>query len=200
MSVLRIQGFAIHKGYLALSAQRLLVDALRPVLDAAPPVHPHTPSGKRMSVRMTSAGRLGWISDRQGYRYSPTHPWGMPWPAIPVEVLAPWRELVSRTRNPDCCLVNHYGEAAHMGLHRDRDEADFAWPVLSVSLGDDGLFRMGGMQRGAKTVSHWLASGDVVVMGGAARLAYHGIDRIRFGSSRLLPEGGRMNLTMRVVT
>ena len=86
-----------------------------------------------------------------------------------------------------------------MGLHQDRDEADFAWPVLSVSLGDDGLFRMGNEIRGGKTDSVWLASGDVVVMGGEARLKYHGIDRIRPNSSTLLEKGGRLNLTLRVV-
>lgn len=87
-----------------------------------------------------------------------------------------------------------------MGLHQDRDEADFSWPVVSASLGDDGLFRIGNRTRGGTTESVWLASGDVVVMGGGARLTYHGIDRIRFGSSRLLPQGGRLNLTLRIVT
>ena len=85
-----------------------------------------------------------------------------------------------------------------MGMHQDRDEADFRWPVVSVSLGDEGLFRIGNDTRGGKTESLWLQSGDVVVMGGAARLTYHGVDRIRFGSSRLLPKGGRINLTLRV--
>lgn len=86
-----------------------------------------------------------------------------------------------------------------MGLHQDKDEGDFAWPVVSVSLGDDGLFRMGGVERGGSTESVWLQSGDVVVMGGDARLAYHGVDKIRFGSSRLLPDSGRINITLRVV-
>lgn len=87
-----------------------------------------------------------------------------------------------------------------MALHQDRDEADFSWPVVSVSLGDDGLFRIGNVTKGGKTESVWLNSGDVVVMGGAARLTYHGVDRIRFGSSQLLSKGGRINLTLRVVT
>lgn len=86
-----------------------------------------------------------------------------------------------------------------MGLHQDRDEGEFQWPVVSVSLGDDALFRMGGVERSEGTESVWLNSGDVVVMGGAARLAHHGVDRIRFGSSRLLPQGGRVNVTLRVV-
>lgn len=152
-----------------------------------------------MSVRMTSAGRLGWVSDRNGYRYSAHHPNGMAWPPIPKTVLSMWRDLVSDERDPDCCLVNFYQDQAKMGLHQDRDEADFSWPVLSLSLGDDGLFRMGNDTRGGKTESIWLTSGDVVVMGGQARLKYHGIDRIRPGSSSLLENGGRLNLTLRVV-
>ena len=86
-----------------------------------------------------------------------------------------------------------------MGMHQDRDEADFGWPVLSVSLGDEGMFRIGNATRGGKTQSVWLRSGDVVVMGGEARLLYHGLDKIRFGTSTLLPKGGRINLTLRVV-
>jgi alkylated DNA repair protein (DNA oxidative demethylase) len=113
--------------------------------------------------------------------------------------LALWRELVSAERDPDCCLINYYDAGARMGMHRDSDEADFNWPVLSVSLGDDGLFRVGNTTRGGKTESIWLNSGDVVVMGGAARLTYHGVDRIRFGTSSVMPKGGRINLTMRVV-
>jgi alkylated DNA repair protein (DNA oxidative demethylase) len=100
---------------------------------------------------------------------------------------------------PDCCLVNWYGPKARMGMHRDADEKDFRWPVLSISLGDSAVFRMGGEKRSDPTTSVVLASGDVVVFGGTARLAYHGIDRIRAGGSRLLPGGGRINLTLRVV-
>ena len=123
----------------------------------------------------------------------------MEWPPIPVSILALWQEITGLERAPDCCLINYYSEGARMGLHQDKDEVDFSYPVLSLSLGDDGLFRMGGTERGGKTQSVWLTSGDVVVMGGAARLAYHGVDRIRFGSSSLLPDGGRINVTLRVV-
>lgn len=200
MTTLRVNGFDIHKAYLDPATQRDIVESLRPVLKAAPLITPRTASGKSMSVRMSAAGSLGWVSDSQGYRYQPTHPRGQPWPAIPAPILEIWRDLVGFERLPDCCLVNYYGEGARMGLHQDKDEADFSWPVLSVSLGDDGLFRMGEARRGGKTASHWLGSGDVVVMGGTARLAYHGVDRIRFGSSRLLPKGGRINLTLRVAT
>jgi alkylated DNA repair protein (DNA oxidative demethylase) len=153
-----------------------------------------------MSVRMTAAGRFGWITDRRGYRYEPVQPSGAAWPPIPASVLSVWREVTGLEREPDCCLVNLYREAARMGLHQDRDEADFAWPVLSISLGDEALFRIGGVDRGGSTESVWLRSGDVLVMGGAARLVHHGIDRIRAGSSTLLEGGGRINLTLRVVT
>lgn len=192
-------GIDIFQALLDPQEQAALVDDLREVIRAAPLFAPVTARGKAMSVRMTSAGRLGWVSDRAGYRYQDRHPEGMAWPDIPVRVLDLWRSLVSETRLPDCCLVNFYGEAARMGLHQDRDEVDFTWPVLSVSLGDEGLFRVGGVERGGPTSSVWLKSGDVLRMGGAARLAYHGVDRIRFGSSRLLPRGGRINLTLRVV-
>lgn len=194
-----LRGVHIYKGFLEGPAQRALLADLRAVVARAPLFSPQTPYGKRMSVQMTSAGKYGWYSDRAGYRYEPRHPDGQPWPAIPELVLEVWRALVSAARLPDCCLINFYGEGARMGLHQDRDEADFSWPVLSVSLGDDGLFRIGNTTRGGRTESVWLASGDVVVMGGAARLIYHGVDRIRFCSSSLLPGGGRINLTLRVV-
>ncbi|WP_102106826.1 alpha-ketoglutarate-dependent dioxygenase AlkB family protein [Oceaniglobus roseus] len=197
---LTLRGVDLYRGWLAPEAQAAMLDDLRAVIRAAPLFHPETRWGKRMSVRMTSAGRLGWVSDRRGYRYEPRHPSGVAWPPIPGSVLAIWRALGPAGRDPDCCLVNFYGEGARMGLHQDRDEASFDWPVISVSLGDEGLFRIGGVGKGGSTESVWLTSGDVVVMGGAARLVHHGVDRIRFGSSRLLPQGGRVNLTLRVVT
>jgi len=198
-SYLEIRGFRIFKGLLSAPRQRQLVEELRAVVRAAPLFSPMTPYGKPMSVRMTSAGKYGWVSDRRGYRYATQHPSGVPWPPIPETVLSIWSDLVSDARAPDCCLINYYGEAARMGLHQDRDEADFSWPVLSVSLGDDGLFRIGSQTRGGKTESIWLQSGDVVVMGGDARLTYHGIDRIKPGTSTLLDNPGRINLTCRVV-
>lgn len=197
--MLNVRGFEIFRAYLSPGSQAEIVSALRGVLKVAPLYRPETPYGKLMRVRMSSAGHLGWYSDRRGYRYVSNHPEGKPWPPIPNSILAVWRDLVSTDRMPDCCLINYYDEDARMGLHQDKDEADFSWPVLSISLGDDALFRMGNPTRGGKTDSIWLASGDVVVMGGAARLTYHGVDRIRFGSSNLLQKGGRINLTLRVV-
>ncbi len=194
-----IRGVELWRGWLDRAGQTRLLAALRPVLQAAPAFSPETPWGRRMSVRMTSAGRCGWYSDRRGYRYVTRHPSGRPWPPIPPEALAIWKSVTGLAREPDCCLINWYGEGARMGMHQDRDEADFSWPVVSVSLGDDALFRVGSVTRGGRTESVWLKSGDVVVIGGAARLVHHGIDRIRFGSCPLLPEGGRLNLTLRVV-
>lgn len=197
---LTLRDFKIHKGFLDQSAQIALLDDLRDVLRHAPLFSPITPYGKPMRVRMTSAGRFGWYADKSGYRYVETHPDGKAWPDIPDSILDIWRSVSGSDRQPDCCLINYYGEDAKMGMHQDRDETDFSQPVVSVSLGDDGLFRIGNDTRGGKTESVWLTSGDVVVMGGPARLRYHGIDRIRFGSSSLMPKGGRVNLTLRVVT
>lgn len=194
-----IRGCLHWPGLLDLPAQQALVADLRAVVAAAPLLSPVTPGGRRMSVRMTAAGRLGWITDATGYRYAPLHPSGRPWPPIPPAVLAIWHWLTGLDRDPDCCLVNFYAEGARMGLHQDRDEGDFSFPVLSISLGDDALFRIGGTSRRGATSSFWLKSGDAVLLGGPARLAFHGIDRTRFGSSRLLPQGGRINLTLRVV-
>lgn len=195
-----IRGFRYFPGWLTAEEQAALVAVLRGVAAEAPFVQPQTPGGRNMSVRMTSAGRLGWVTDRRGYRYEPVHPGtGQPWPPVPEMVLALWHRVTGLARDPDCCLVNFYGEGAKMGLHQDRDEGDFSWPVVSISLGDEALFRMGGPAREDRTESLWLKSGDVLVMGGPARLAFHGIDRVRYGSSRLLPQGGRINLTLRVV-
>ena len=196
---MELAGAPIWRGWLDVDAQAEIVAALRDVVAAAPLFSPETRWGKRMSVRMTSAGRYGWYSDRKGYRYIDRHPSGSAWPPLPEPVLAVWRTLAPHARAPDCCLVNVYDADAKMGLHQDRDEADFTQPVLSISLGDTALFRIGGTERGGPTQSTWLASGDVLLLTGPSRLAFHGIDRVRAGSSTLLSDGGRINLTLRVV-
>ena len=198
-SPLKKRGFEVHKGFLDEAAQKAMVEDLRGVIKDAPLFSPMTPYGKPMSVRMTSSGRYGWFSDRSGYRYVTRHPSGVEWPPIPTTVLNVWQAVSGVTRAPDCCLLNFYGAQARMGMHQDKDEADFSMPVVSISLGDDGQFRIGNTTRGGKTESLWLSSGDVVVMGGEARLTYHGVDKIRAGSSTLLPKAGRINLTLRVV-
>lgn len=189
-------------GYLSPEGQVALVGELREVARQAPFVQPRMPkTGKPFSVRMTNCGALGWVSDERGYRYQPLHPQtGAPWPPMPAALLAAWGELAGYPHPPEACLVNFYEAGAKMGLHQDRDEQDFEAPVLSLSLGDTALFRIGGTVRGGRTLSLKLASGDALLFGGQARLAYHGIDRILAGSSSLLPQGGRINLTLRRVT
>lgn len=197
---LDLNGAQLWPALLETARQAVLLEQVRAVVRAAPLMRPVTPGGRRMSVRMSAAGRFGWVTDRRGYRYADRHPEGMDWPPIPPLALEVWRAVAGGARDPECCLVNFYGEGARMGLHQDRDEADFSQPVVSISLGDPGLFRVGGAVRGGRTASAWLGSGDVAVLAGPARLAWHGVDRIRFGASGLLPQGGRLNLTLRVVT
>ena len=197
------QGFRLVPGYLGPDDQRALLDEVRALVRAAPLYQPVMPgSGRPFSVRMTNAGPLGWVSDRTGYRYQPVHPvTGEPWPAIPDRLLTVWADLARWDRPPQCCLVNVYtGTGARMGLHRDEDEEEMAAPVVSLSLGDTAVFRVGGQARRGPTRSVRLASGDAVVLAGAARTAYHGIDRVLAGTSALLDGGGRINLTLRRVT
>lgn len=197
------EGFKLLPSYLGLAAQAELAGAIATVMAAAPLFVPTMPrSGAPLSVRMTNCGQLGWVSDKAGgYRYQPLHPVTCaPWPAIPSGLLALWCEVSDYPGPPEACLVNWYAPGARMGLHVDRDEQEFAAPVVSVSLGDDAWFRIGGRRRRDPTERLLLRSGDVVVLGGEARLAYHGIDRILPGTSQLLDEPGRINLTLRRVT
>jgi alkylated DNA repair protein (DNA oxidative demethylase) len=191
-------GFRLLPGYLTPDAQAELVAVVLAAAEEAPFYRPTTPGGRAMSVEITSLGALGWTSDACGYRYADHHPLtGRRWPALPPALLGLWRDLADPEVPPDSCLVNLYRGGARMGLHQDRDEADFGFPVLSVSLGDTALFRLGGADRRAPTRQVRLASGDVCLLAGAARLAYHGVDRRIPGSSRLIPGGGRVNLTLR---
>ena len=206
------EGFHYFPGLLAPEGQAALVAELRRLVAEAPLYRPTMPrSGRPFSVRMTNAGSHGWFSDRQGYRYIARHPeTGRPWPAIPQALRDIWAEVADYPAEPECCLINHYAPEARMGLHRDEDEETFAAPVVSLSLGDSAVFRLGGRERRGPTRSLKIHSGDVMVLSGAARLAYHGIDRVLGGSSRLLAqngwaevageEGGRLNLTLRRVT
>jgi alkylated DNA repair protein (DNA oxidative demethylase) len=118
---------------------------------------------------------------------------------MPQALLTMWNRLAGYPSPPEACLINYYDPAAKMGLHQDRDEQDFDAPVLSLSLGDTCLFRVGGQKRGDPTRSFRLSSGDALVLGGDCRLAFHGVDRIEGGTSTLLAEGGRINLTLRRV-
>jgi len=195
-------GLRLYPGYLDRQRQAELIAALRGVFAAAPLFTPRMPkSGRPFTVRMSNCGTLGWTSDTNGYRYQPGHPeTDRPWPPIPDALVAMWAALAHYPHPPEACLVNYYGPAAKMGLHQDRDEEDFDAPVVSLSLGDSCLFRVGGLKRSDPTRSFRLGSGDVLVLGGNARLAFHGVDKVYTGTSTLLTEGGRINLTLRRVT
>ncbi|MEM8853560.1 MAG: alpha-ketoglutarate-dependent dioxygenase AlkB [Pseudomonadota bacterium] len=198
---IQTRGVSVYPSHLSPGVQRAVLDAVMAVVAQAPYFTPRMPrTGKPFSVQMTNCGPLGWVSDRSGYRYQPTHPeTGRPWPPIPDALIAVWQQ-VGAPSVPEACLINHYRGGAKMGLHQDRDEETFDAPVVSISLGDTAVFRIGGTVRSAPTGSIKLSSGDVIVLGDGARLAYHGVDRVIEGSSRLLPEGGRINLTLRRVT
>ncbi len=149
--------------YLDRPKQEGLVEAIRAIVAEAPLFTPAMPgTGKEMSVRMTNCGALGWVTDKQrGYRYQPTHPvTGRPWPAMPPQLLDLWNDIAGYEKPPQACLVNFYADDARMGLHQDRDEQDLAAPVLSISLGNSCLFRVGGLNRNDRTLSFKLASGD----------------------------------------
>jgi DNA oxidative demethylase len=197
-----VNGLRLLPGYLDGVAQKALLAEVRTVVKRAPLYTPRMPkTGKPMSVRMTNCGPLGWITDEHGYRYQAMHPdTGECWPPIPPVLLDIWSALAGYGHAPEACLINFYGPEAKMGLHQDRDEQDFDAPVVSLSLGDTCLFRIGGTRRSDPTRSARLASGDAVVLGGEARLVFHGVDRILPGTSMLLPDGGRINLTLRRVT
>jgi alkylated DNA repair protein (DNA oxidative demethylase) len=188
--------------YLDRPRQEALIGTVRAIVAEAPLYVPAMPgTGKPMSVRMTNCGSLGWMTDKAGgYRYQPTHPaTGRPWPAIPQDLLALWSDIAGYALPPEACLINFYSDDAKMGLHQDRDEKDFGAPVLSVSLGNACLFRVGGTRRTDRTLSFKLSSGDIVVLGGEGRLCFHGVDRIYPSTSTLLKNGGRINLTLRRV-
>jgi alkylated DNA repair protein (DNA oxidative demethylase) len=195
-------GLRYLAGRLSRTQQEELVDIIRAVVVEAPLYVPVMPgSGRPMSVRMTNCGPLGWVTDKErGYRYQPSHPQtGKPWPDIPPVLLDLWRELSGHPKDPEACLVNFYADDAKMGLHQDRDETDLSAPVLSISLGNTCLFRIGGVSRTDRTKSLKLESGDLFILGGKGRLCFHGVDRIYPRTSTLLKSGGRINLTLRRV-
>lgn len=195
-----LPGFHYRPGALDPAARTDLLAEVQAAIGIAPFYRPVTPGGKPFSVRMTNMGRVGWVSDRAGYRYQTTHPeTGAPWPPIPATLLTLWNVLTDGSAPPDACLVNLYRDTARMGLHQDRDEADLTAPVVSVSLGDTAVFRIGPAD-GGPTRSIRLSSGDVCALTGPSRLARHGIDRLLADSSTLIPGGGRINLTLRRAT
>ena len=197
-----IEGFRHFPQYLRPIEQAALLASIQDVLAAAPPFTPTMPrTGKPMSVEMSNCGPLGWVTDKErGYRYQAVHPvTGAAWPAMPVQLLTLWSDLSGHPGPPEACLINIYRGSAKMGQHQDKDEQDFDAPVLSVSLGDDAVFSLGGLKRTDARTRLMLCSGDVMLLSGKARLAFHGIDRLKPGTSLLIPSGGRINLTLRRV-
>ncbi len=195
-------GIDFWPGYFSSAEQRTLLDEIMSRVAHAPFYTPTMPkSGTPFSVAMTNFGTLGWMSDKGGYRYQAQHPvTGEPWPDIPPVLLDAWNILTGYGAPPEACLVNLYAAGAKMGLHRDADEPVRDAPVLSVSLGDTAQFRIGGPARKDPTKNFPLASGDVLSFGGPARMAYHGVTRVLSGTSQLIEDGGRINLTLRRVT
>jgi alkylated DNA repair protein (DNA oxidative demethylase) len=189
-------------------AQRAILNEVARIVRQAPFFRPVLPRwGTPFSVLMTNCGSLGWVSDKTGYRYQPDHPeTGTPWPPMPRLLLDLWKNITRYRLPPEACLINYYAQDAKMGLHQDRDELDFDAPVLSISLGDDARFRLGGVTRNAPTQTTILRSGDVMTLERETRLAFHGIDRVYPGTSTLLSasavpgiQNGRLNLTLRRV-
>ena len=175
-----IEGFRFLPEYFPSAAQKALVQDILAILEANPLYRGAMPrTGKPMSVRNTNLGPLGWVSDIKGYRYQPLHPeTGRPWTPIPQTLLDLWSDVAGYPHPPQACLVNWYEADSRLGLHIDADETARDAPVVSVSLGSRALFRLGGLERSSPTRSMRLASGDVVILGGSARRAYHGVDRI----------------------
>ena len=196
-------GFRYLPGYFDRAQQEALVKAVINATGPAPFYRPRMPrTGQPMSVTMSNFGPLGWVTDKdKGYRYETHHPeTGEAWPDAPPALMALWDEVAGYPAPFEACLINYYTANSRMGLHVDWDEAATDAAVVSVSLGDKARFRLGGPTRKGKTHSLVLSSGDVVVLGGAARRCYHGVDRIYPGSSTLVPDGGRINLTLRRVS
>ncbi len=195
-------GVTLWREYFARPVQQEIVETVMRLAQSAPFYRPLMPkTANPFSVEETNFGPLGWLAEPGGYRYAPQHPvTGEPWPAIPDMLIEPWRSVAPFPQPPECCLVNLYRAGAKMGAHQDRDEDELGAPVVSVSLGDDAVFRFGGVTRKGPTQTVKLSSGDVLTFGGPSRLMFHGIARVIAASSDLVHGGGRINLTLRRVT
>lgn len=199
------EGAKLFRNRLGAAEQIAILDDIAAIMEEAPPFRPQMPTGPYMINSLTNCGPLGWLSDKRGYRYEPAHPvTGRPWPPIPPAVLDLAKQVASDTGydfEPDACLVNIYARDGKLSLHRDHDEANYAWPIVSLSFGNDADFQLAGLKRAGPSQSFTLHSGDVFVLAGESRLRYHGVKRIRPGTSpiahKALPEGGRINLTLR---
>jgi len=200
-------GVALFRSRLSEREQLAMLDDIAHVIEQAPLFRPQMPTGPYMINTLTNCGERGWVSDKSGgYRYQSMHPeTNRQWPPIPRTVRAcavnAVREAGLGDFDPDACLVNVYAADGRLSLHRDYDEADFKWPIASLSFGNDADFIIGGLKRAGKTQSICLKSGDVLVFGGPSRLRYHGVRKIMPNTSpiehAILPPGGRINLTLR---
>lgn len=190
------------KNRLDSTLQRDLANATQLVSKSAEFSHPTTKSGGIYSAEITNCGAVGWWSDSKGYRYTENDPRsGKPWPDMPKLFLDTLKSTLGGTSaegfEPDACLVNHYVKGAKMGLHQDKDEADFAHPIVTISLGAAADFLIGGEKRSGPSQSILVESGDIVIMGGESRMRFHGIRKIYPGSSPLPNLDGRISLTFR---
>lgn len=196
------QGVIFRPRAFAMQEQAALLEDVRAVTTAAPLARLQTKGGGLTSAAMTNCGVAGWWSEAKGYRYVTAHPvTGRPWPEFPPRFLAAVRKIARDSLwpdfAPDACLINFYEPGAKMGLHQDKDEKDFAQPIITVCLGDDADFLIGGFARGDKTKALIVRSGDALIMGGASRMLFHGIRKIYPGTSPLPGVGGRFSLTFR---
>jgi len=197
-------GFKHYPAYFSHAKQQALIECVKAAALQAPFFQPTMPrTGTPLSVVMSNFGSLGWVTDKEkGYRYEPVHPkTTAPWPDLPDLLGTLWDAVTDFPVRPEACLINWYKEdkASKMGMHVDNDENDLRAPVVSVSLGDPAMFRIGGPKRGGSTQGLKLFSGDVVVLAGESRLCHHGVSKVYYGESALVPRGGRINLTMRRV-
>ena len=194
------EGAVLLRGFAADVVPELL-RALAGMLDAAPFRHMVTPGGHTMSVAMTNCGEVGWVTDRSGYRYTPTDPeTGRAWPSMPRCFTALATQAADAAGYPgfapDGCLINRYVPGARLTLHQDRNERDLSAPIVSVSLGLPAVFLFGGLRRTDRPRRMRLHSGDVAVWGGVSRLAFHGVDPLADGEHPLTGRC-RINLTFR---
>jgi alkylated DNA repair protein (DNA oxidative demethylase) len=199
------EGVTLFAGRIGIAESRAMLDEMKTVLAEAPPYRLRMKTGVSVINRMTNCGARGWHSDAHGYRYVDRHPeTDAPWPAIPQPVA---RAAIAAARDcggafePDACLVNLYDAGGRLNLHQDRDESDFAWPIVSLSFGADAVFALGGSARSDPVQTMTLRHGDVLVMHGPGRLRFHGVRTIRPGTAPFthtaIPESGRLNLTLR---
>ena len=199
-----MNGFCFFKNFLSIEQQKIILEAVDLILDKSTPYSNRMWNGKPFSVINSNAGLYGWFADQNGYHYSDKHPvTNQPWPEIPKEIIEIAQLLANKAGyfnfKPESCYINFYSENGSLGLHRDDSEQNLTAPIVSISLGDTALFHLGGKTRKDQKQKILLESGDCYVQGGDSRLYYHSVEKILPKTSSLLPDGGRINLTIRQV-